>query len=156
MKIASQFVCHMYGQRKISDVNEARYNKLMQLTGKVELDKPLANIKRVDCALLPPCLRTLEMKVLRTRYVTTLWTYARTASPCSEMSPEDYGWCMNDNILEPVWFKGPAIPDNLFVPKNTEINIEPEPDNTNRWVAAPLGVVAPPQNKMPQHFLDVL
>ena len=91
MKIASQFVCHMYGQRKISDLNEARYNKLMQLTGKVELDKPLANIKRVDCALLPPCLRTLEMKVLRTRYVTTLWTYARTASPGSEMSPEDYG-----------------------------------------------------------------
>ena len=73
MKIASQFVCHMYGQRKISDLNEARYNKLMQLTGKVQLDKPLANIKRVDCALLPPCLRTLEMKVLRARYMLQLY-----------------------------------------------------------------------------------
>ncbi len=34
--VASEFVCCVYGQSKTKDVNEARYNKLMQMTGKVD------------------------------------------------------------------------------------------------------------------------
>ena len=34
--IASEFVCRMYSQSKTQDVNEARYNKLIQMTGKVD------------------------------------------------------------------------------------------------------------------------
>ena len=33
--LASAFVCHMYNQPKENYVNAARYNKLMQMTGKV-------------------------------------------------------------------------------------------------------------------------
>ena len=33
--LASAFVCHMYSQQKENDVNAGRYNKLMQMTGKV-------------------------------------------------------------------------------------------------------------------------
>ena len=33
---ASEFVCRMYAQNKTRDVSEARYNKLMQMTGKVD------------------------------------------------------------------------------------------------------------------------
>ena len=105
----------MHAQCKTKDVNEACYNILMQLSGKVDLDNPLANVKRVDCALLPPCQKTLEMKILRTKYVTTLWTEARTASPATGMVPINYGWHMDNGILEPIWFKGPTMPDNLFV-----------------------------------------
>ena len=32
--VASEFVCHLYGQHRTSDVNEARYYKLMQVTGR--------------------------------------------------------------------------------------------------------------------------
>jgi hypothetical protein len=30
----SAFVCHLYGQSKLTDVNEARYHKLIQMSGK--------------------------------------------------------------------------------------------------------------------------
>lgn len=36
MDVASEFVCRMYAESKTRDVNEARYNKLMQMTGKVD------------------------------------------------------------------------------------------------------------------------
>ena len=35
--------------------------------------------------------------------------------PSVGLSPTDYGWKVHDNILKPIWFEGPAIPDNLFV-----------------------------------------
>ncbi|KAG1676316.1 hypothetical protein GQR58_014353 [Nymphon striatum] len=63
--VASDLVCHMYAQSKTKDVDEARYNRLMQVSRKVDKVNPLANVKRVDCALLPPSRRTLQMKVLR-------------------------------------------------------------------------------------------
>ena len=36
LDVASEFVCCMYVQHKTRDVNEARYNKLMQMTGNVD------------------------------------------------------------------------------------------------------------------------
>ena len=33
--VASKFVCKLYGQAKENDVDEARYNKLMKMSGKV-------------------------------------------------------------------------------------------------------------------------
>lgn len=36
LDVASEFVCRMYAQMKTNNVNEARYNKLMQMTGKVD------------------------------------------------------------------------------------------------------------------------
>lgn len=77
-------------------------------------DKPLANIKRIDCALLPPSRRTLEKKLQRSHYVTILWNQANLACPGQGLSPTDYGWSTNGNLLQPVWFDGSALPDALF------------------------------------------
>ena len=90
-------------------------------------DSPLANIKKIDCALLPPCRRTLAMKIRRTQYVTSIWTRAATANPSEGMMPVDYGWAVDasDNILKPVWFEGSAIPDDLFA------NRDHIPDNSS-------------------------
>ena len=35
MDVASEFVCQMYSQQKTRDVNEARYIKMLEMTGKV-------------------------------------------------------------------------------------------------------------------------
>ena len=35
VNIGSEFVCRMYAQSKCNDVNEARFNKLRQMSGKV-------------------------------------------------------------------------------------------------------------------------
>ena len=75
---------------------------------------PLANIKRIDCALLPPSRPSIDMKIRRRQYVTALWTHAVTASLGDGLSPTDYGWSVNNNLLKPTWFEAPAIPDSLF------------------------------------------
>ena len=90
---------------------------------------PLANVKRVDCALLPPSRRTLQMKVRRAQYVTILWTNAATASPGDGLSPTEYGWSVNDNLLQPIWFQGPAVPDTLFT-NSTTVEVDSDSDET--------------------------
>ena len=36
MNVASEFVCELYGLGKVTDVNEARHKKLLQMTGKID------------------------------------------------------------------------------------------------------------------------
>ncbi|XP_048869412.1 uncharacterized protein LOC125741923 isoform X1 [Brienomyrus brachyistius] len=112
-EVASEFVCRMYGQSKEQDVDKARYTKLMQMSGKIDKENPLANIKKVDCALLPPSRQTLKKKMMRAHYVTVLWSHANTASPDQGLSPTDYGWCCKEGLLQPTWFDGPSVLDSL-------------------------------------------
>ncbi|KAL5017668.1 hypothetical protein ScPMuIL_007257 [Solemya velum] len=107
LDVASNFVCRMYVQRKTRDVNETRYTKLKQMAVKVYQENLLANIKRIDCALLPPCRRALQMRIRWTQYFATLCRQAVTACPGD-------GWSQNDSVLKPTWFDGPATPDSLF------------------------------------------
>ncbi|KAK3883498.1 hypothetical protein Pcinc_012197 [Petrolisthes cinctipes] len=118
IEVASEFVCKMYSQPKVRSVDEARYNKLMQMTGKIDQDKPLTNIKRIDCALLPPSRRALDKKLQRAQYVSILWNHANLACPDQGLSNTDYGWSANGNLLQPVWFDGPALPDALFTDRD--------------------------------------
>ena len=37
-----------------------------------------------------------------------------TAFPGEGLSPTDYGWCIDGNLLKVTWFEGSAIPDSLF------------------------------------------
>ncbi|KAK4318060.1 hypothetical protein Pmani_010907 [Petrolisthes manimaculis] len=118
IEVASEFVCKMYSQPKVRSVDEARYNKLMQMTGKIDQDKPLTNIKRIDCALLPPSRRALDKKLQRAQYVSILWNHANFACPDQGLCPSDYGWSANGNLLQPVWFDGPSLPDTLFTDRD--------------------------------------
>ncbi len=79
--------------------------------------------------MLPPCRQTLAMKIRRTQFVATLWTHAATPVPGDGLSPTDYGWCVSDNLLTPIWFEGPTIPDTLFS-DNTSGNMEIEDGNS--------------------------
>ncbi|KAK3890329.1 hypothetical protein Pcinc_005711 [Petrolisthes cinctipes] len=82
--IASEFVCQICAQHKTRDVNEARYIKMLQMTGKVH------------------------------KYVAALWRQATEDSPGSGLRPSDFWWNFRDNILQPTWFEGPAVPSSLF------------------------------------------
>ena len=88
----------------------------------------LANIKKVDCSLLPPSQKTLDMKLLRTRYITMLWSNAGKPNPGNGLSPTEYGWCIRDDKLQPLWFKGQAMPDSLLR-KKTETSMVSESDD---------------------------
>ena len=47
-----------------------------------------------------------------------LWMSSTTAQPSNGLSPTDFGWISQDGLLQPVWYKGPALPENLF--KNSD------------------------------------
>ena len=79
--------------------------------------------------MLPPSLPALKTKIQRVQYVTVLWTRAITAFPEQGLSPADYGWHADNNILKPTWFEGPAIPDCLFT--NDDENSEEMEDNVD-------------------------
>lgn len=85
---------------------------------------PLANVKKIDCSLLPPSRRSLEMHLLRARYVTIIWLNASSACPAEGLSPTDYRWIVNDKLLQPNWFDGPAIPDSLFTDETEDVTEE--------------------------------
>ena len=77
-------------------------------------ENPLEKVKKIDCALLPPCKRSLCVKLRRSKYVTILWKHASSAAPGHHSTPSDYGWIIRNEVLQPHWFDGPAIPRNLF------------------------------------------
>ena len=68
------------------------------------------------------------MKTRRTQYVTAMWTRAVTNCPADDLSPTDYGWYVDNTLLKPTWFEGPAIPDSLFTENSTQ-DMESEDDS---------------------------
>ena len=77
-------------------------------------ENPLEKVKKIDCALLPPCKRSLCMKLRRSQYVTILRKHASSAAPGHHLTPSDYDCIIGNEVLQAHWFNGPAIPSNLF------------------------------------------
>ena len=69
------FVCAMYSQaskREKKNVNIIRRNKLFKLAGEQENGK-FPTINKVNCSMLPPCKKTLTLKIKRAHMVARLW-----------------------------------------------------------------------------------
>lgn len=115
MKIFSLFVCHMYGQKEVSDTNEARFLAFKRMSGKGTEDSPLKNIKKIDCSLLPPCQSTLKMQVLRSQYAASIWGRSQQRDPTAELDPIRFGWKRNgDDQLIPEWYTGCSVPTSIL------------------------------------------
>ncbi|XP_041362193.1 uncharacterized protein LOC121378189 [Gigantopelta aegis] len=115
---AEEFVCSLYGVKDVKDVNEARYAKLLLMTGKINQENPLASVKKIDCTLLPPCARTLCNKTKRAHFVSIVWGHADSSHPDQGLDPLNYGWKDKNGCYVPDWFSGPAVPDYLFLKGN--------------------------------------
>jgi len=74
----------------------------------------MANVKKVDCALLPPCAKTLRNKTRRAHFISIVWGNADSAHPGEGLDPLNYGWKDKNGDYAPDWFSGPALPDYLF------------------------------------------
>ena len=84
----SDIVCKFYGQNKIRDVNEARYQIFW------------SNYKRrkiIDLCLLPPCSSSLKLHCKRANYIAQMW---RTSDqPIQSLPPvTECGWKENFQI----------------------------------------------------------
>ncbi|KAK4317433.1 hypothetical protein Pmani_011441 [Petrolisthes manimaculis] len=80
---------------------------------------PMKNLKKVDCALLPPCSKTVRNKLQRAHFVSIVWGNTESAHPDGELDPCDYGWQMKGGNYVPVWFSGPSVPCDLFEDEET-------------------------------------
>lgn len=105
------FICHMYGLKKLADVNEARFD-IFNKTYKVhDTSKPFSlDVRNYDACNLPPCQSELYQHCLRTRYIVNLWRDAYK-SDITDLAPIDHGWNENNNKLEFTWFIGNQLPD---------------------------------------------
>ena len=74
----------------------------------------MANVKKVDCALLPPCAKTLRNKTRRAHFISIVWGNADSAHPGEGLDPLSYGWKDKNGDYAPDWLSGPALPDYLF------------------------------------------
>ena len=98
------FICHLYGLKKIANVNSARmeiFNKTYKL---IDTSKPFSlNVRNYDACNLPPCRSELQQHILRTKYIACLWNNAHKRI-LTQMSPTNWGWINVDKKLEPSWF----------------------------------------------------
>ncbi|KAJ8914852.1 hypothetical protein NQ315_014865 [Exocentrus adspersus] len=122
-----EFVCKMYSTKKnqvknIKKVNEARCRIFVQHYGMIDdMEQFKKKVVTFDASHLPPCLRELEQQILRTVYVSHMWTDSHKNIP-SVLDPTKYGWKLSDEDEYTFnWFEGPETPDSI-----NEIVISPE------------------------------
>lgn len=119
-----EFVCHMYGFKRLKYVNEAR-TAMFQKTYKL-LDKNdvfMLPKKSIDGSSLPPCKSELHQHFLRACFIAQIWSHAHLKVPTTH-APSDYGWEKVDDMYDFRWFSGNQLPSSI-----TEITIHPEKGN---------------------------
>ena len=89
----------------------------------------MKNIKKVNCALLPPCSKVVKKHIQRTKYVSLLWNNATKSSPTEGRAPVDFGWELSaEGLLVPSWYDGWQFPNQITLEDNEE-----EEDSSNEW-----------------------
>lgn len=86
-----EFVCRLYGERKVREVNQARRNIFWRTLKK--------KTKVIDLSLLPPCKLSLLHHLTRANYVAFAWRQASNPEMVIE-PPQWHGW---DDECEYTW-----------------------------------------------------
>ena len=117
--IIEEFVCHIYGYKKQTDINMVRSLMFEAKTKpRILTQRPLDGLKSIDPTLFPPCKRELEQHIRRAWFIARLYKTATEQYPCFEYSPIDFGWKMSEckGFLDIDWYHGDQVPmeiDNL-------------------------------------------
>ena len=95
------FVCHLYGKKNASSINELRYQLYCQGGGKL------------SCELLPPCSNVLRLHAERANYQARLWK--NSLHPIFDaLNPVGHGWCLDDESnIAIVWMNCNPAPDEV-------------------------------------------
>ena len=122
------FVAGLYGFPNCKDLNAARCQKLFKLAGWKKGEKPnKEKLKKINCALLPPCVNTLKLKILRAQYISTIWTRATKRNPSHGLDPLKSGWQKDESgCYEPTWYNGPLMPEIIPIADKKDKKKEPD------------------------------
>ena len=107
-KVLENFVCALYGMKHSNEINTVRQIKLRNL---MKSSKSSSNkMKKVDCGLLPPCQKVLELKIKRSHMIARFWFNADQPNPSMGLNALNFGWVQKENILFPKWYDGSSLP----------------------------------------------
>nr|CAH7764796.1 unnamed protein product [Callosobruchus chinensis] len=121
-----EYVCRMYGFKKIDTANEARVAIFLKTYNILRNDDIFRLSKNnIDGSALPPCKIELHQHLLLTTYIANIWAHAHLKLPTT-LHPTGFGWEEKENkkfIFK--WFESEQLPANLG-----DITIEDEQKST--------------------------
>ena len=59
-------------------------------------------MKKVNCAMLPLCEKSLSMKVKRSNLIAMMWNRADQLEPAEGLDPEDFGFKLDNDTYMPI------------------------------------------------------
>ena len=100
------FVCHLYGSKTITSIDELRYVTFCAKKGNIESQN------------LPPCQNTLHKHIARANYQAAIWSRAVEQDP-KIPSPEKHGWLLSKEVdgtiaLNIDWMDCSPAPDSIL------------------------------------------
>ena len=104
-----KFTCKLYGADRLASVDEARFEMFLGKYETKNLNKSLTKIKKPGATTLHPCSKVLHNKILRTKFVSSMWVSA-TLSFQPHMDPESFGWKLVNGSYHISWFDGEESP----------------------------------------------
>ena len=107
-----KYVCRLYGERRVKEVNEARSTIFWR---KIKKEN-----KVIDISLLPPCQSSLKKHTVRSNYVARMWR--RASMPVMSLDdPQNHGWLPD---LKTDWIDEPYPEDVTELLLNDDINVD--------------------------------
>lgn len=108
-----ELTCAMYGKARYKTVDTLR---LAILKEKCAGSDGIINIDRnIDLSQLPPCRKVLYEHIRRVNYQVRIWKMADISEPDLPKAEAGHGWKLVDHKLEPLWFEGPIISENIAI-----------------------------------------
>ena len=119
IKDVTEFVLRIVYNRPLKEktLGEARYNIL-----KTKKKDSKGRTIYPSSKSLPPDQSSLKMKILRSTFIAHCMTHCLD-SDYVPLDPSLYGWKLVDNVWDPVWYEGSALPDPSEV-EESEIDSE--------------------------------
>ena len=102
--------CAIYGRTNIKHVDELRYMKLSKLGSEGQLSAA----SNIDMSNIPPCRKSLEQHIRRVNYQVAIWKQSCDPNPAVPDASDGHGWSLIDGKIEPLWFDGDALPQELI------------------------------------------
>lgn len=118
VKSLHDFVCVLYGARKVVPLNKYRFSVVDKTyRQKSNARHPFEKLKSIEGSTIPPCERELAPHIDRSGFVARLWGNAH--HQIIEKTPTS-GWEKSNNQFQIVWFDGEQMPPTLIPEVPTE------------------------------------
>ena len=78
------------------------------------------NIKKINCASLPPCQKFVEKNIQGAQYVVKIWKRCYASDPTDRLEPVNNCWKMIGQNLEPDRYSRTYLPEQLVKDIDTD------------------------------------